>query len=122
MKINIFCKNRRAYDKIERLITPLTEFNIFDKCDESEAKRALIAFFTEYMKMKPCKYVMPKNSLCSKNSYYSFYRNLIPVMCALQNNEYAKACNEIVTLEHNEFILQKRIYIAMRLLYQKYLE
>lgn len=92
----------------------------FQSYDEQAAKQALINFFQMLRTVKPDKNKFIRNTFC--RNYYSFYMNVIPIMQALKEKRYANACNEILTLNHNYHILQKRIYSALLYLYDKYLE
>ena len=105
--------------QLEKAIEPLHEFEgYWGVFDEEKAKSTLIKFFWDLSEIKTDKFL----DIGHRNSYYSFYINLIPVMKALDNGQYALACHEILTLHHNERILQHRVYAGLMFLYRKYLE
>lgn len=88
------------------------------KLDDSIAKVALLEFYQELRKVIPDK-TLEFNTL---NEYYSFYYNMIPMMLALKDKRYRLACHELITLEFNEDIMQKRVYSGLMYLYRQYLE
>ena len=88
------------------------------KTDEGNAKAALLEFYEELRKVLPDK-ALEFNTL---NEYYSFYYSMIPMMLALRDKQYRLACHELITLEFNEDIMQKRVYSGLMYLYRQYLE
>lgn len=109
---------RKKYRQLEAAIEPLKLFEgIFSEHDEKQAKSALTDFFERLRGISPDKTL----DLGSRHNYYSFYINLLPVMEALKDNHYAKACHEIITLNYYEPILQMRIYKGLMFLQSEFL-
>lgn len=110
---------KKRYEQLALIIKPLEEFDdYFSQYDEDEAKQALINFFAKFKNIEPDKYLDMENRLYD---YYSFYINVLLVRNKIKNGQFAKACNELLSLYHYEFMLQKRIYSALIELYNTYL-
>lgn len=111
-------KTGENYQQLKKLIEPLYRYDdYYGEYDEEEAKNILKEFFRNLRNIKPDNFL----DLGPRRDYYSFYINLLPVRDALQNGQYAIACHEIATLNHNELMLQKRIYRELMKLYKKFL-
>lgn len=108
--------------KLKKAIDLLDGFSkaAFDEpCDEEKAKSALLNFFSVLKTIKADKTLKVSSS---RGGYYSFMRNMIPFIKALNKEKYALACHELQTLCHYEPILQQCIYCNLMFLYRKYLE
>jgi hypothetical protein len=69
-----------------------------------EAKKALYRAYKELLKMK-----MDRQYKVYRH-HTSYLYQLIPLNKALMENKYLTACNELISLFHNEPFLQGRIY------------
>lgn len=111
-------KSNNSYKKLRIAIEPLSAYhNYFAEYDEVKAKSVLMNFFSELKNLVP-----EKRIILRRKRYYSYYINLLPIMQALENKKYSKACHEIYTLDYYESILQMRVYNSLMLLLHKYLE
>lgn len=116
--MNVKSGMRKKYKQLETAIEPLKLFEgIFSEHDEKQAKCALTDFFEKLRDISPDKTL----DLGRRHSYYSFYINLLPVMEALKDKHYARACHEIITLNYYEPILQMRIYKGLMFLQNEFL-
>lgn len=71
----------------------------------AEAKNALLQFWAIY---KDCK--LDKEYVTSNLGHLSYLFKLIPIKAAFNERNYQRACNELITLIHEEPIYQKRIH------------
>lgn len=111
-------RTAEKYKLLNKAISPLQKYdNYFGKFDEVEVKETLIEFFKVLQGIAP-----DKKLNVTEFSYYSAYSYLLNVRRALTDGRYANACNEILTLNHFEPILQNRIYVGLIRLYHEFLE
>lgn len=117
----------RKYRRLEKALVPCMEFGSwcswYSGADQLRAKMALINFFRVLLDM-PCEKRLMHNGIwCEKRGDYEFYRDIRRIRSCLRGNDFAGACNELITLcEYENSILQKRIYVCMERLYHEYLE
>lgn len=113
---------KTKYLRLDKALDECREFDNwfaqFDDADNIRAKTALTEFFKEYLKISPDR----RLDLGSRQDYYMFYVNLLPVREALEERNYPHACHELLTLFHYEPILQNRVYVCLEKLYHEYLE
>lgn len=79
-----------------------------NNCSEqknTDAKKAIILFYYEYMKCKTDKRYCCRNEM----GHYSYLIYLIQIRQALADGLYQRACNELHSLLHYDYFLQKRI-------------
>lgn len=110
-------KNRRK--KVQELtlaLEPYERSNFGSKESdkvEGEAKRALQEFFSKFKEISPDK--------VHKEDRHFYMVNLMLFADALRKRQYAYACNELRTLNHNSEMLQQRVYFNLLMLYNKHL-
>lgn len=86
--------------------------------DSVKAKSVLIDFFKVYLNMSPDK----RFDFGCRGGYYSFYIDMLSLREALEEHNYPRACNELISLCFYEPSLQNRIYVCLKKLYHEYLE
>lgn len=82
--------------------------------DEKQAKQDLLDFFAEYKKLKP-----EKELRVRMNDYYFFANSTVNIMRLIHSGEYCIACGEMFSFYHKDYLLQKRIYLALMGLYRQ---
>jgi len=88
-----------------------------DSSKNEDAKIALCNFYDKLITHKP-----EKDYKTAYGIHSSYIFNLLAIRKALNENKCMRACNEIITLLHNEPFLQKRIYYNLQELLKEYLK
>lgn len=109
----------RRYAKVQALMRGLEPFEesnfggVVSEDKNKRAKEALQEFFEKFIVIKPDK---------KFREDMNFYLvNMMLFADALRQGQFAIACNELRTLNHNSEVLQQRIYLNLIALYNKYL-
>lgn len=98
-------RRNRAWVYLVKLLTPFDDWeNKGGAQKNQEAKEALIRVYGELLKMKPDRQY--KQSRVHTN----YLRHLPFFNRALMEEKYMIACNELITLLHDEPFLQGRVY------------
>lgn len=122
-KINKIDKSSGYYLKKYKVLSDMLKdhSNWTNDCSENEnilAKEAIIKFYFEYKKLKPDKRYCAKMEM----GHYSYLIYLLPIRQALIEGLYQRACNEIYSLIHYDYFLQKRIMANLLALIEEYIE
>lgn len=105
--------------KLRQLIEELKKYSSFDvREDNEQAKIAITNFFNQFVKLKP--HGEYKAARIGNN--YSYMINLLPMRQRLLDKNYNGFCHELLTLDHYEDILQKRIFHNVIYLYNTHFE
>ena len=109
-KPNKIDKSTGYYSRKYRLLSGILRRHDswLNNCSEKEnieAKKAIILFYYEYMKCKTDKRYCYRNEM----GHYSYLIYLIQIRQALADGLYQRACNELHSLLHYDYFLQKRI-------------
>lgn len=113
---------RSKYRRLEKALVACKEFddwhNLRNKPNCVRAKNALVDFFKVFLKMSPDK----RLDVGFRSNCNSFLINVRLLRNALEEHNYPRACNELISLFVYEPILQSRIYVCLEELYHKHLE
>ena len=105
--------------KLRQLIHDLKNYSSFNvREDNEQAKAAISAFFTQFEKLRPHN----EYSAARIDNNYSYMINLLPMRQRLLDKNYNGFCHELITLDHYEDILQKRIFYNVIHLYNTHFE
>ncbi len=105
--------------KLKQLIDELSKYSSFDiREDNKQAKTAIADFFKQFVKLDPHN----KYSAARIGNNYSYMINLLPMRQCLVDKNYNRFCHELITLDHYEDILQKRIFYNVIYLYSIHFE
>lgn len=86
--------------------------------DNEKAKKDVERFFKQFIKLSPDK----KYKVGRMQNHYSYFSTFLKMKLNLINKEYPEFCHELITLNHYENLLQKRIYYNIVELYNNYFE
>jgi len=109
----------KTYKKLSNILKEHS--NWFNNCSTEEnidAKEAVKKFYLEYKKCKPDKKYYARMEM----GHFSYLIHLLPLRQALIDGLYQRACNEIYSLIHYDYFLQKRIIANLMALIEEYLE
>ncbi|PYG84894.1 hypothetical protein LY28_03515 [Ruminiclostridium sufflavum DSM 19573] len=109
-KPNKIDKSIGYYSKKYRLLSGILRghdswLNDCSEQENTEAKKAIITFYYEYMKCKQDKRYCYRNEM----GHYSYLIYLIQIRQALSDGLYQRACNDLHSLLYHDYFLQKRI-------------
>lgn len=109
----------KQYRKLSRIINDYSSWT--NKCTEEEnlkAKDALLRFYNEYIKCKPDK------NYCFRleSGHFSYLFYISQIRKALESQLYQRACNEIYSLLHYDYFLQKRIILKLTKLLEEHIK
>ncbi len=100
--------------KLKQLIDEINKYSSFNiREDNKQAKTAIVDFFKQFVKLDPHN----KYSTARIGNNYSYMLNLLPMRQSLLDKNYNRVCHELITLNHYEDILQKRIFYNVIYLY-----
>lgn len=109
----------KKYNELREIIKG--HANWFNDCSDEQnlkAKNAIIEFYLKYKECKPDK----KYCIRPELGHFSYLIYLIPIRNSLKEHKYQRACNEIYSLLHYDYFLQKRIFVNLTNLLEKFLE
>ena len=86
--------------------------------DNEKAKKDVERFFEQFIKLSPDR----KYKVGRMQNHYSYFSTFLKMKLNLINKEYPEFCHELITLNHYENLLQKRIYYNIVELYNNYFE
>lgn len=86
--------------------------------DNEKAKKDVERFFKQFIKLSPDR----KYKVGRMQNHYSYFSTFLKMKLNLINKEYPEFCHELITLNHYENLLQKRIYYNIVELYNNYFE
>lgn len=94
------------YENLISLLKPYDNwFNDQGEEKNIQAKEALFLFYKLLQEYIPSKTYKKKDG-----NHMSYLRHLIAIKKALLEEKYMRACNELLSLIHYDYILQGRIY------------
>ena len=86
--------------------------------DNEKARKDVEHFFKQFICLSPHR----KYEVGRMENHYSYFGTFLKMKLNLINKEYPEFCHELITLNHYENLLQKRIYYNIVELYNNYFE